>query len=161
MQLANLRAMRYHLPIVITGLIILVFSSCKNLKEPVFNGIQNMRINKLKAGKSLMTLDLAYFNPNEIKARLKEVDGEAWMDSSYLGHFYVDSAVTIPANSNFVIPVKLDVEMKHILRHSLSALLNEQVLITIKGKAKVGKSGIYKNIPLHYEGRQNMQELFK
>jgi hypothetical protein len=53
------------------------------------------------------------------------------------------------------------VETKHILRHSLSALLNEQVLITIKGTAKVGKSGIYKNIPLHYEGRQNMQELFK
>ena len=153
--------MRYPFYFAIAGLILLFFSSCNKLKEPVFNGIQNMRVNKLKAGKSLMTLDLAYFNPNNIKARLKEADGEAWMDSTYLGHFYVDSALTIPANSDFIIPVKLDVEMKHILKHSLAAFLNEQVLITIKGKAKVGKSGLYKNIQLHYEGRQNLQELFK
>lgn len=153
--------MRYHIPVAITSLIIFfVFSSCKSLKEPVFNGISNMRVNKLVAGKSLITLDLAYFNPNHIKARLKEADGEAWMDSTYLGHFYVDSSVNIPANSNFIIPVKLNLEMKHILRHSLAAFLNEQVLITIKGKAKVGKSGVYKNIPLQYEGSQNLQELF-
>jgi len=108
-----------------------------------------------------MTLDMAYFNPNNINARLKEAEGEAWMDSTYLGHFLLDSAVNIPANADFVVPVKLDVEMKNILKHSLAAFLNEEVLFTITGKAKVGKNGIYRKIPLHYEGKQNLQELFK
>jgi LEA14-like dessication related protein len=151
--------MRYHL--IIAGLILIAFSSCKKLKDPVFDHIQNIRVNNIAKGVSTMTLEMAWFNPNNISAHLKEADGEAWMDSTYLGHFYVDSAMIIPANSNFIVPVKLEVEMKQILKHSLAAFMNEQVLITIKGNAKVGKSGFYKKIPLHYEGKQNLQELFK
>jgi len=151
--------MRYYL--FVAGFFLLAFSSCKKLKDPVFNYIQNVKVNNLRKGVSTMTLEMAWFNPNNITARLKEADGEAWMDSTYLGHFYVDSAMTIPANSNFIVPVKLEVEMKQILKHSLAAFLNDEVLITVKGKAKVGKSGIYKKIPLHYEGKQNLQELFK
>jgi LEA14-like dessication related protein len=147
--------------LILAGFILLAFSSCKKLKDPVFNRIQNVRVNNVAKGISNMTLEMAWFNPNNIAARLKEAEGEAWMDSTYLGHFYVDSAIAIPANSDFIVPVKLKVEMKHILQHSLAAFLNEQVLITIKGKAKVGKSGFYKKIPLHYEGKQNLQELFK
>ncbi|HEY6503893.1 MAG TPA: LEA type 2 family protein [Chitinophagaceae bacterium] len=148
-------------PLLITVFILLGFSSCKDLKEPVFNGIQNVRVNNLKQGKSMMVLDMSYFNPNNINAKLKEAEGEAWLDSTYLGRFKVDSSVKIPANSNFIVPVKLDVEMKHLLKHSMAVLMNEQVLLTIKGKAKVGKTGFYRKIPLHYEGKQNLQELFK
>ncbi|MBL7740618.1 MAG: LEA type 2 family protein [Chitinophagaceae bacterium] len=140
---------------------IIILSSCVSMKEPVFHGIDKVQMNKLEKGRSQVTLAIHYFNPNNKKARLKNAEGEAWMDSTYLGHFTVDEAVAIPANSNFTIPVKLEVEMKHLLKHSLSALTNEQVLITIKGKAKVGKGGFYKTIPLHYEGKQNLQELFK
>ena len=128
--------MRYHL--IIAGLLLLVLSSCKKLKDPVFNRIQNIRVNNMSKGVSNMTLEMAWFNPNNITARLKQADGEAWMDSTYLGHFYVDSSMTIPAKSDFIVPVKLAVEMKHLVKHSLAAFLNEEVLITIKGKAKVG-----------------------
>jgi LEA14-like dessication related protein len=154
-----LQAMRYFL--IISGLFLIVFSSCKKLKDPVFDHIQNVKVDKVAQGVSTMTLEMAWFNPNNFTAKLKEATGEAWMDSTYLGRFYVDSAMTIPANSNFIVPVKLEVEMRQILKHSMAAFLNEQVLITIKGKAKVGKSGIYRNIPLHYEGRQNLEKLFR
>lgn len=152
--------MRYFM-LSIAGSVLLTFSSCKDLKEPVFNGIQNVRVNTPKQGKSLMLLDVACFNPNNTGAKLKEADGDAWLDSTYLGHFTVDSTVRISANADFIVPVKLEVEMKHMLKHSLSALMNERVLITIKGKAKVGKKGFYRKIPLRYEGKQNLQELFK
>lgn len=108
-----------------------------------------------------MTLDLKYFNPNNVNARMKEAEGDAWLDSTYLGHFYVDTTVNIQANSDFLIPLKLDVDMKFILQNALAGFLNEQVLIRIKGKAKLGKSGIYKKYPLRYEGKQNLKELFK
>lgn len=150
--------MRYLL--IIAGLAILL-SSCKKIKEPVFKGIQNLGVSKLAKGKSMLTLDMSYFNPNNINAQLKEAEGEAWMDSTFLGHFRVDSAVSIPANADFLVPVKLDVEMKNLFKHSLTAFLNEQVLITINGKAKVGKNGFYRKIPLRYEGKQNLAELFK
>ena len=159
-RLINLRVMKY--PVVTGGLLVLLlFSSCHSMKDPVFNNIENVQVNQLGKGRSLMTFNMSYFNPNHTGGRMKEAEGDAWVDSTYLGHFYVDTIVNIPANANFIIPVKLEMEMKNIFRHSLAAFLSEQVLITIKGKAKVGKGGIYKKFHLHYEGKQDLAELFK
>ena len=151
--------MRY--PIISIVFFLLLLTSCGKIKEPVFNYIDNVRVNKLGLNSSLMTFDMQYFNPNNRKAKLKEADGEAWLDSSYVGHFHVDTIVNIPARSNFTVPVKLDVDMKYLLKYSLFGFKNETVLVTVKGNAKVGKGGIYKKIPLQYEGRQNLAELIK
>jgi LEA14-like dessication related protein len=159
--LSNLLSMKQHYIYILTGITILLLSSCVSMKEPVFNGIGNVQMNKVEKGKSQITLKLNYFNPNKTKARLKNAEGEAWMDSTYIGHFRVDETVDIPANADFIIPVKLEVEMKHILTHSLTAFLNKEVTISLKGKAKVGKGIFYRKVPLQYEGKQNLQELFK
>ena len=83
------------------------------------------------------------------------------MDSIYLGHFTVDTLVQIPSNSEFLVPVKLMVDMKQMLKHSLTAFLKEDVMLKITGTAKAGKSGVYKNFSLNYIGRQNLGELFR
>ena len=110
---------------------------------------------------STVTLDIRYLNPNNFNGLLKQAEGDAWMDSTYLGHFTVDTSVNIPANSEFLIPVKMAVDMKKKLRHSFAALLNEKVLLRISGQAKAGKSGFYKNFSLDYKGMQNLRELFR
>jgi LEA14-like dessication related protein len=150
------------LSLIITTIFLLSgLSSCRQLKDPILNGIENVRVNQLGLKGSLITLDLKYFNPNKINARLKEAVGDAWVDSSFLGHFRIDTLVNIPGHSDFTIPVKLHVDMKDMLKHSLITFRKEQVLITIKGKAKLGKSGIFKNYPLSYQGNQNLLQLFK
>lgn len=138
------------------------FTSCKNdFKEPVFNGIENVKMNKLDKGKSQLTLHLNCYNPNSKGAKMTGAEGQAWMDSTFLGNFLVDETVEIPANDTFLIPVKLDIEMKHIIRHSLSAFLSDSVLVSVKGKARVGRNGFFKKIPVEYKGKQKMQDLFK
>lgn len=139
----------------------LLLGSCKSMKEPEFRGIENVRVGKLGFGESSVTLDMRYYNPNSFKGKLKSAEGEAWMDSTYLGRFLVDSTVTVPAKSEFAVPVQLKVDMKRILKHSLSAFLKDEVTITIKGNAKAGTSGLYKNFPLNYSGKQNLAEIFK
>lgn len=149
----------------LTGLLIislgLLVSSCGKMEKPVFNYIDNFKIKKPGIKKSLVTFDVQCFNPNNSKARLKEADGEAWLDSNYVGHFYVDSTIAIPAKSNFAIPVKLDMDMKNMLIYSLNGFKNEDVLVKVKGNARVGKSGFYKTIPLSYEGKHNLADLMK
>ena len=108
-----------------------------------------------------MALDLYYYNPNRSKLKLKRAEGEAWVDSSYLGHFTVDSLVTISPLSEFRIPVNLKVDMSRIMLNSMSILSNKEVLIRIKGTARVGKSGIFVNYPMEYEGKQNIGELLR
>ena len=140
---------------------IVIFTSCGKMKDPVFKGIENVKVNEIGMAESTVTLDIRYHNPNNFNGLLKQAEGDAWMDSTYLGHFTVDSSVHIPANSEFLIPVKMAIDMKKMLRHSFAALLNEKVLLRISGQAKAGKSGFYKNFSLDYQGMQNLRELFR
>jgi LEA14-like dessication related protein len=156
--LPNLQVMRHFL---IATCFVFLLTACGKMEEPVFNSIENVRVSKLGTSLSMMTFDMQYFNPNKSRATLKEAEGEAWLDSNYIGHFHVDTIVSIPANSNFTVPVNLDVDMKYLLKYSLLGFRNEEVLVTVKGKAKVGKGWIYKKFPLHYEGKQNLAELIR
>jgi hypothetical protein len=157
--LPNLQAMRY--PIIIAIVFLFLFTSCRKIQDPVFNSIENISVSKLGFGTSLMTFDMQYFNPNNRGASLKEAAGEAWLDSNYIGHFHVDTMVSIRARSNFSVPVKLDVDMKYLLNYSLFGFKNQEVLVTVKGNAKVGKAGFYKNVPINYEQKQNLAQLLK
>ena len=143
--------------LVLTG----TLASCGKMKDPVFKGIENVKMNGAGINASSVTLDIRYSNPNNFKGQLKQAEGDAWVDSVYLGHFIVDSTVMIPANSDFLVPVKLAIDMKQMLKHSLTAFLNEEVMLKITGKARAGKSGVYKNFSLNYNGKQNLKELFR
>ena len=59
------------------------------------------------------------------------------------------------------MPVRLNADMNFLLKYSLFGFKKEDVLVNVKGTAKVGKGGIYKKIPLHYEGKQNLAGLIK
>ncbi len=131
------------------------------MNDPVFKGIENVKLNEMGAGESAVTLDLRYHNPNNFKGRLKQAEGDAWVDSIFLGHFIVDTSVNIPANSEFLVPVKLAIDMKQLMRHSLTVFLQEEVLLRITGIARAGKSGFYKNFSLNYQGKQNLKQLFR
>lgn len=143
------------------GLIVLAMASCKRMKDPVFKGIENVKMGQVGVKESLVTLDIRYHNPNKFNASLKQAEGDAWMDSTYLGHFIADSIIHIPANGEFLVPVRLMMDMKQILKNSFAALMNEEVMLRIKGNARAGRSGLYKNFSLNYEGKQNLRALFK
>ena len=141
--------------------VILAMASCKSMKDPVFKGIENVKMGPLGIAESLVTLDIRYHNPNNFNGSLKQAEGDAWMDTTYLGHFVADSTIQIPANGEFLVPVRLMMDMKQIFRNSLAALMNEEVMLRIKGNARAGRSGFYKNFSLNYEGKQNLRALFK
>jgi light-regulated signal transduction histidine kinase (bacteriophytochrome) len=48
---------------------------------------------------------------------------------------------------------------QNILSNALTSFLMREVLIKVEGSAKVGKSGVYKNIPIFYEGKQPLNFL--
>lgn len=143
--------------LVLAGLL----TSCGKMKDPEFRQIENVRMGKLSLGSSIIRLDMRYFNPNSFNARLKHAEGDAWIDSAYLGHFTVDSLVEVPSKSEFLVPVRLEVDMKYLLQHSLTSLQQEDVGVRIAGSARAGRSGVFKNVPLKYEGRQDLRKLFK
>jgi LEA14-like dessication related protein len=146
---------------LILGAVITALFSCRALKEPEYKGINNLRLTNVGLNQSVLSLEMNYFNPNHSAVKLKEAEGDAWMDSTYLGHFRMDTLIHIFGNSDFSVPVKLDMDMKYALQNIANAIFNTEVILKIDGKAKVGKGVIFIRYPIHYEGRQNLSELFK
>lgn len=137
----------------------LVLTSCRSLKDPVFEGIETLSIDNVGLDNSTLTLYLRYFNPNSSGARLTSANGEAWMENNYLGRFTVDTTIRIPAKDTFRVPVKLSVDMKTVLKNSIALLLQKQVNLRIEGEARAGRNGIYRRFPLRYEGKQDLKKI--
>ena len=135
--------------------------SCRSIKSPDFLSIENPRLESFDMNESTLAMDLHYFNPNKSRLKLKEAEGDAYIDGIMLGHFKMDTLINIPANEEFTLPVKLKVDMKNILKNSITTFLKTEVLIKLDGKAKVGKGSFFIRYPIHYEGKQNISELMK
>ncbi|PZR26852.1 MAG: hypothetical protein DI535_12675 [Citrobacter freundii] len=133
--------------------------SCRPLKDPVFDGIESMSVGEVGLDSSVVTLNLKYYNPNSSGAKLTDATGSAWMENNFLGTFRVDSTVRIPARDSFSVPVRLSVDMKKLMKNSITLLLKKQVTIRIEGEARAGRSGIYRRFPVKYEGKQDVSEL--
>ena len=83
------------------------------------------------------------------------------MVENSLGHFTIDTMIQVPANGDFWLPVKLQLDMNKILKNSLVALLAKEVTIKVEGKARVGKGPVFINYPIRYEGKQTLEKLMK
>lgn len=134
-------------------------ASCGSIKQPDLRGIENVRVDKINSATSTMRLDLRYFNPNKFRVKLKNASGDAWLEGKKLGCFSLDSSVNVSANSDFTLPVTLEVDMKRVLSNTLTLLLKNEVTLKIDGTARIGKSGITIKYPLKYEGKQKLSDL--
>ena len=135
--------------------------SCGNLKEPDFQGIENVKLSRLGLQQSNLLLNLLYFNPNNSGMKLKRAEGDAWVDDNYLGHFTVDTLIHIAPVSDFRLPVNLHVDMNFLLKNGVAAFLGKDVTVKLDGKARLGKGIIFINYPIRYEGKQKVADFLK
>jgi len=89
--------------------------------------------------------------------QLKKTDLDIYINGVFLGHSTQEYQVTIPKKDQFVIPVVLVVDMKNLLKNGLTALLNKQVMLKVTGSVRVGKANLFRNIPVNYEGPQEVE----
>lgn len=126
-------------------------------KEPEFIEARNFALTSVGLKSSTVYTDLFYFNPNGFGIQMKKADLDIYVDDKFVGHTLIDTLINIPRRDTFSIPVSMDVEMKKIFPNALSILLKEEVLLRIEGTAKLGKAGIFLNVPVRYEGKQRLR----
>ena len=139
----------------------LFFFSCTAIKDPVFNGISELKVIGVGKNESTLSLQLNYFNPNKSGVWLKNAEGDAWMDDNLLGHFKMDTSLKINGASDFFVPVQLEVNMKNAATNAAMLLFKQEINFKIDGKAKIGKGGVFINYPIRYEGKQDVLKLFQ
>jgi LEA14-like dessication related protein len=127
--------------------------ACKStLKEPDFVGAKNFTIGKIGLQESYIGMDLYYFNPNGFKLQLKNADLDVYLENRFVGKTQLDTLLDIPSKDTFSIPIKMGVNMKNLFPNLLTLALKEEVEVKMEGSAKVTRSGITMNIPVHYSG---------
>jgi len=147
---------RSFIRISVLYLLVLAGVGCSAPKDLVFKEYKNLKIDKLGFSNANLSLDLVYYNPNNFGLELNRTDLDIYIDSNLLGHSSQVIQIAIPKRDVFTIPLKVDLDMKNLLKNGLTTLFNKEVKVRILGKVKVGKAGVYKSINVDYETTQNL-----
>jgi LEA14-like dessication related protein len=128
--------------------------SCSAPKELEYRDFKNFTIEKIGFSSSAIKMDLIYYNPNNFGLELNKLDLDIFLNNNYLGKTSQDYQISIPRREEFSIPIKIDVDMKNLLKNGLTTFLNNEVMIKVTGTIRVGKLNVFKSFPVNYEGKQ-------
>lgn len=147
---------RYPLLLISFIALIGLGSGCTQIKEPEFREIKNLKLENLKLSSGSLSADVVMFNPNNFGLELKSGDLDIYIDNTFFCHTKQNLQVNIPRKSQFIIPLKAEVDTKKLLKNSMSFLLEKDVEVRAKGFIKVGKAGISKTVEIDYSGRHSV-----
>jgi LEA14-like dessication related protein len=146
---------------IVSIVLLYTLSSCSKPQPPQYAGYENFRLEKASINNSILATDVKLYNPNSYNLQLKSADLQVYFNDRYLGRSTLDSLIILPAKDTAKFPLRMQASAKDILRNGANLLMNPDVKIRITGNAKAGRSGVFINVPINYEGVQriNLQEL--
>ena len=136
--------------------ICLFLFSCSGFKDLEFKEYKDVKLETLGFNKTTLSISLVYYNPNNFGMELNHTEMDLFINDNYLGHVDQNVQIRIPKRDKFTLPIKLDIDMKNIIKNSLMGLFNKEVEIRAKGKIKAGKANIYKVVPFEYKTTQKL-----
>lgn len=128
--------------------------SCSVPKELEYRDFKNLTIEKMGFSFSAIKMDLIYYNPNNFGLELNRMDLDIFINNNYLGKTSQDYQISIPRREEFSIPIKIDVDMKNLLKNGFTTFLNNEVIIKVTGTIRIGKLSVFKSFVVNYEGKQ-------
>lgn len=132
--------------------IVVITAACKKPQSFDYRDVRNIKIEKLGFDKTSLYMELVYFNPNNFGVTLKNVSCDIYINKNYLGHYALDTSLSIEKRSEFVLPSRVAVDMKNIYKNALSMVFNKEVEVNVKGTARIQKI-INLTIPFDYTGK--------
>ena len=139
----------------------LFLGSCKSerIKEPEYREIQNVRIMDVGLLQTTAGLDLVYYNPNDFGVTLSEARGDVYIDNMFFGRFGISDKVSVRKHQEFIVPTVLKMDNISAVKNHRDIFKKKQAMIRIEGFATVKKAGFNKEVPIKYEGIQDIERL--
>jgi LEA14-like dessication related protein len=141
--------------------VLLPFLAVSCAKPTGFNylGVRNFKVMKFGLKESTVGADAEFYNPNKFPVTMKGGSVDVYVNNNFFGKTTLDSTVQIPKKDTFLLPVILKVNMNNTAIGLLKTLTSgsDSVLIKLDGSAKIGRSGIFINYPIRYEGMQKIK----
>jgi len=141
------------------AIFLLISCNSENIREPEYREIRDVRIINVGLLQTTAGLDLVYYNPNNFGVQLSEARGDLYIDDQYFGRFGIQDKVAVHKRDEFIVPAILKMDNISAVKNHREIWKKKKALIRIEGFAKVSKAGFNKEIPIKYEGMQDIERL--
>lgn len=142
---------KYILLLCSTPLLISMMTSCRSIKDIEYKEVKNIKLDKAGFSSLIIKADVVYYNPNKFSVEVNQANVDIFLNNNFLGNSKQTVQTKIPRESNFIIPLQIEIDNKNLLKNGLNALFNKEVTIKMKGQVRAGKAGIFKTFPIDYQ----------
>jgi len=149
--------MKIFISTLLAGLVLLSSCGSGSIKEPEYRDIRDVRLINVGLLQTTAGVDLIYYNPNNFGVQLNEVRGDVYIDNHYLGRFTIDEKVDVGKRREFVVPAIIKLDNIGAIKNQRELWKKKEAMVRIEGSARVKRSGIGINVPIRYEGMQNIE----
>ena len=141
--------------------VVIFLVSCKsgNIKTPEYRQIRDIRIMEVGLLQTTAGLDFVYYNPNNFGVQLANASGDVYIDDMYFGRFGIQDKVVVHKHQEFVVPAIIKMDNISAVKNHREIFKKKQAKIRIEGFATVRKAGFNKELPIKYEGIQDIDRL--
>lgn len=133
---------------------IVLASACKRPdQEPQFLRIDNIEVTEVKGKEALLNADAYFYNPNDVKMKLKNVDIDVEVEGKKVGKINHSLKTRIPANAEFKVPLDATFNLAEIgLLNSIISILNgKKVKVHYVGTITVSVHGFSQKVPVEFD----------
>ena len=149
--------MKIFISTLLAGLVLLSSCGSGSIKEPEYRDIRDVRLINVGLLQTTAGVDLIYYNPNNFGVQLNEVRGDVYIDNHYLGRFTIDEKVDVGKRKEFIVPAIIKLDNIGAIKNQRELWKKKEAMVRIEGSARVKRSGIGINVPIRYEGMQNIE----
>jgi LEA14-like dessication related protein len=128
-----------------------------NIKSLEYKNYNSLRVQKVGFSSSTLTMNVVYHNPNNFGLKLNQIDLDVYVNDNYLGHTTQSFQINIPKRGDFSVPIKLELDMKNLLKNAINGLMNQEVTLKTSGSIRVGTGKIYKTFPFVYSTKEKFK----
>jgi LEA14-like dessication related protein len=145
--------------LTVWALLPLLLTGCAKPSGFDYLGVKNIKVVQFGLKESTVAVDVEYYNPNRFPVTMKRADVDVYVNNNYFGKTTLDSTIRISGRDTFLLPVLLKVDMNTTVLQLLQVLGKgeQEVLLKMDGKARIGRGGLFINYPIKYEAMQKLK----
>jgi len=141
----------------VTAFVLILLGGCVPKEQVVLRSVQIEEIRPMINGNALLKATAVFYNPNNSRMRLKEIDIEIFVDGKKTAQVDQQLSSLIKAKSEFTVPLEVQLNLKEVglLDTLLSFLGGKKHEIQFVGTLKMKVNGFPVKAPV------NQKEEFK
>lgn len=142
--------------IILFAVLIGLVSSCSNIENPSLKSVTNVDVVNMSTDLVDINAEMVFHNPNSFSLDLANTDMIAYVDDIELAVIKQNYEATMPANTDFNMPVNIKLDLKKLYKNDpISALskgykimAEKKLNIKFVGSISVGKGVAKVSVPI-------------